>query len=114
MVGHGEEDRKVGSVGLRASAQRAQARSAADGDDARAAAPQAKRVDDLDDAAGAVARHEWAKHGLGELEVTEEQQADTEDTEDHRARPVRPELKGDVEELMGHPEVLVDLLQPTP
>src|SRR5260370_14784054 len=99
MVRQGDDDRKVGGVGLQASEQRAQARPAADGDDARAAAPQAKRVDDLDDAAGAVARHEWAKHGLGELEVTEEQQADTEDTAAHRARPLRPELNEDVEAL---------------
>src|SRR5258708_34989815 len=102
-MGDGADARKLGRVGLQASEQRAQARPAADGDDARAAAPQAKRVDDLDDAAGAVARHEWAKHGLGELEVTEEQQADTEDTEDHRARPVRRQLKAEVQTLASQP-----------
>ena len=43
---------------------------------------------------------ERAEHRLRELQVAEDQQADTEDAEDHRARPVGQELQRDVVELV--------------
>src|SRR5438105_15847603 len=68
-------------------------------------------MDDLDDAARAVAWQKWPEHGLGELQVADHEEADADDDEDGRACPVRPELERDVKEDAREAEVLVSRLQ---
>ena len=68
-------------------------------------------MDDLDDAARAVAWQKWPEHGLSELQVADHEKADADDDEDGRACPVRPELERDVKEDAREADGLVDLLQ---
>ena len=68
-------------------------------------------MDDLDDAAGAVAGKKRSEHGLRELQIADDQEPDAKDAEDDRAGPVGEELQRDVEEARRQVCGLIDLLQ---
>src|SRR5487761_32672 len=99
VIGDRDDNGEVGGVCLETAQQRAEAGAATDGHDARAPALQSESVDDLDHAAGAVAWKEWAEDGLGELQVAEDQDSDSQGGEDQGANRVGPELEGYVIEL---------------
>ena len=68
-------------------------------------------MDDLEDAACAVAWKKRSKNRLRELQVADEQQTDAEDAEGDGARPVRQELQREVEEEAGKVCCLIQLFQ---
>ena len=111
VVGNRHDRGEIGRVGLQAAEQRAESGAAPDRDDARPASAKAECVDDLDNASRVRPGKERSEHRLRELQVAEGKQANTQHSEDRRARPVRPELECDVVELVRQCCRLIELFQ---